>query len=90
MFEVPVAIIIFRRPKLTELLLTSIAQVKPRKLFVIADGPRPDHPDDVAECAAARAVVDRVDWDGLSILPRVSFRMLGSGVTVRTASPNMI
>jgi hypothetical protein len=31
--------------------------------MVVADGPRADHPDDAEKCAAARAVVERVDWD---------------------------
>lgn len=59
----PVVLIIFNRPDMTERVFTEITKVKPRKLFVIADGPRPDRPDDVEKCAAARAVVERVDWD---------------------------
>jgi hypothetical protein len=30
---------------------------------VVADGPRPDRPDDVEKCKAARAIIDKVDWD---------------------------
>jgi hypothetical protein len=63
MLETPVALIIFRRPQLTERVFAAIARARPRKLFVIADGPRPDHPDDVEMCAAAREVVERVDWN---------------------------
>jgi hypothetical protein len=63
MLNVPVALIIFRRPQFTERVLEAVARVKPSKLLVIADGPRPDRPDDVAACAATRAVIDRVDWD---------------------------
>lgn len=40
-----------------------IAKAIPPKLLVIADGPRADHPDDAGKCAAARAIIDRVDWD---------------------------
>ena len=40
-----------------------IALAKPKKLFIIADGPRADHPDDVTKCDAARAVIECVDWD---------------------------
>jgi hypothetical protein len=39
-----------------------IAQARPSRLFLIADGPRAGHPEDEAKCAAARAVVERVDW----------------------------
>lgn len=59
----PVALIIFRRPGLTARVLDAVAQARPRTLLVIADGPRADRPDDAAACTAARAVIDRVDWD---------------------------
>jgi hypothetical protein len=63
MLTTPVALIIFRRPEFTERVMAAIAEAKPRKLLVIADGPRPNRPEDVDACAAARAVIDRVDWD---------------------------
>lgn len=59
----PVALIIFRRPDLTRRVFDAIAQTKPHKLLIIADGPRPDRPGQKDACDAARAVVDRVDWD---------------------------
>ena len=59
----PVALIIFNRPDTTEKVFAQIAKAKPEKLFLIADGPRADHPDDVEKCKAARAVIERVDWD---------------------------
>lgn len=61
--QTPVALIIFNRPQTTERVLAAIAKVKPSRLFVIADGPRPDRADDVEKCAAARKVIERVDWD---------------------------
>lgn len=61
--ETPVALIIFNRPDCTRLVLEAIAAAKPKKLFVIADGPRPDRPDDAEKCALTRAVVERIDWD---------------------------
>lgn len=60
--EVPVVLILFNRPEATARTLEAIAAVRPRQLYVIADGPRPGHPTDPARCAAARAVIDRVDW----------------------------
>ena len=60
--KVPIAFIIFNRPELTQKVFNTIRQVKPSHLFVIADGPRRDRPDDVEKCAAARKVIDSVDW----------------------------
>lgn len=59
----PVAFIIFNRPDLTQRVFAEIARAKPEKLFVVADGPRSDSPSDIEQCAAARAVIEQVDWD---------------------------
>jgi hypothetical protein len=59
----PVAFLIFNRPDTTARVFEAIRQAKPPKLLVVADGPRPDRPDDVEKCKAARAIIDGVDWD---------------------------
>ncbi|NEO98884.1 MAG: glycosyltransferase family 2 protein [Symploca sp. SIO2E9] len=61
--KVPVAFLIFNRPDTTERVFEAIRQAKPPKLLVVADGPRADKPGEVEKCAAARAVIDRVDWE---------------------------
>lgn len=59
----PVVLFIFNRPETTHQVLSAIRAVKPPLLFVVADGPRADHPEDGASCAATRALIDQVDWD---------------------------
>ncbi len=59
----PVAFFIFRRPDTTEKVFEVIRQAKPPKLLVISDAPRPNRPDEAENCAACRAIIDRVDWD---------------------------
>ncbi|PMB22448.1 hemolytic protein HlpA-like protein [Fischerella thermalis CCMEE 5198] len=61
--KTPVAFIIFKRPHTTEKVFEAIRQAKPPKLFVIADGPRTDRPGEAEKCEAARAIIERVDWD---------------------------
>lgn len=61
--KTPVVLIIFNRPDQTEKVFEVIRQAKPPKLLVIADGPRAERPGEAQKCAAARAVIDRVDWD---------------------------
>ena len=58
----PVALFIFRRPDTTARVLDAIRAARPSLLFVVADGPRSNRPDDAAACAAARALIDGVDW----------------------------
>lgn len=62
MVNTPVALIIFNRPDTTKQVIAEIAKVKPSKLYVIADGPREGHPEDVEKCSAAREVIEGVDW----------------------------
>nr|WP_319422270.1 glycosyltransferase family 2 protein [Pleurocapsa sp. FMAR1] len=61
--ETPVVFIIFKRPDTTEKVFEAIRQAKPPKLLVIADGSRSDKPGEAEKCAAAREIIDRVDWD---------------------------
>jgi hypothetical protein len=58
-----VALFIFNRPKSTAHVLRAIRAYKPDTLLVVADGQRPDRPDDITLCADTRAVVENgVDW----------------------------
>ncbi len=61
MLDTPVAFLIFNRPDLTSIVFEVIAQAKPKKLLVVADGPR--FPEEAEKCQKARSVIKRVDWD---------------------------
>jgi hypothetical protein len=60
--KTPVAFFIFNRPDTTRRVFAEIAKVKPSKLLVVADGPRPDRVGEAERCAQARAVIEAVDW----------------------------
>ncbi|MDP2217461.1 MAG: hypothetical protein Q8J68_09260 [Methanolobus sp.] len=61
--KTPVAFIIFNRPETTERIFAEIAKAKPKKLMVIADGPRANRPEEAEKCRAARAIINKVDWN---------------------------
>ena len=63
MLKTPVALLMFNRPLLTRRVLAAIRAAQPQRLLVVADGPRPWRPEDRESCAAARAVIDTIDWD---------------------------
>jgi hypothetical protein len=63
MLKTPVALVVFNRPELTSRVFAEIAKARPERLFVIADGPRPDRESDRERCAAVRRAVERVDWE---------------------------
>jgi hypothetical protein len=58
----PVLLVVFNRPDVTKAMIDSLRVVRPRQLFVAADGPRPGHADDPDLCAQTRRVLDEVDW----------------------------
>ena len=61
--KTPIAFIIFNRPDLTAIVFKRIREAQPKKLFVIADGPRSSHPEDMSKCKATRDIIDKgIDW----------------------------
>jgi hypothetical protein len=62
MLSTPIAYVIFNRPKHTRETFASIREQRPAKLFIIADGPRPEHPTDIDRCREVREIVAHVDW----------------------------
>lgn len=61
--KTPVLFLIFNRPDLTRKVFSVIREAEPSKLFIGADGPRLDKPDDIAKCQETREIVKQVDWD---------------------------
>ncbi|MBE9186778.1 hypothetical protein IQ270_19465, partial [Microcoleus sp. LEGE 07076] len=61
-FTTPIVLIIFKRPQTTKQVFEVIQTLQPCQLFVIADGPNPEHPGEIEKCAATRAIIDRLDW----------------------------
>jgi hypothetical protein len=78
-FSTPIGFFIFNRPDLTQLVFETIAKVKPRQLFVVADGPR--NPEEAEKCAQSRAVLDGVNWD-CEVLTHYSDINLGCGLRI--------
>jgi hypothetical protein len=61
--KTPVILIIFNSPERTLKVFEKIREVRPVKLFVAADGPRPQRPEDKEKCDAAREIIQKIDWD---------------------------
>ncbi|WKN29788.1 nucleotide-diphospho-sugar transferase [Porifericola rhodea] len=61
--DTPVLFLVFNRPDVTKRVFERIRVVKPKQLFVAADGPRLTHPDDEQKCEEVRKIASSVDWD---------------------------
>jgi len=86
--QTPVAMIFFNRPETLARVFARVAAARPPKLFLIADAPRPHHPTDAARCAAARAVVERVDWP-CEVVRDYAPENLGCGMRPATGLTNV-
>jgi hypothetical protein len=60
--ETPVLFLVFNRPDLARRVFARIREARPSRLFIAADGPRPDHPDDGPACRETRLLAAQVDW----------------------------
>lgn len=58
----PIVFIIFNRPDTTKIVFDKIRMYQPKRLFVIADGPRLNKTGEKELCQEARNIV-QVDWD---------------------------
>jgi len=61
--ETPVVLVVFAREETTRLVMERIRQVQPKKLYIIADGPRKSVEGERALCERVRAVALDVDWE---------------------------
>ncbi|HKZ36424.1 MAG TPA: hypothetical protein VJ184_02160, partial [Chryseolinea sp.] len=61
--DIPVLFMIFNRPETTKRVFESIRNERPHRLFVAADGPRPNKPGEAEMCAEARKIATAVDWE---------------------------
>ncbi len=63
MLPPPILFLIFNRPDVTAQVLAAIRQARPAKLYIAADGPRPDKEGEVEKVARTRKLVlQGIDW----------------------------
>ncbi len=60
--EIPVLLTIFNRPDKTKAVIENLRKIKPKRLYIAADGPRPDRPEEVDRCRQARETATSIDW----------------------------
>lgn len=57
-----VLFLVFNRPDTTRQVFEAIRQARPPRLYVAADGPRPNRPGEAERCAEVRRIATNVDW----------------------------
>lgn len=80
----PVLFMVFNRPDVTAQVFEAIRQAKPRRLYIAADGPRTDKPDEVEICEQVRKIATGADWD-CEVRTLFSEENIGCRLAVSTA-----
>ena len=61
-FQTPVALFVFKRPDTTRRVFDVISRAQPKKLLLVADGPRQGRNAEAEACRQVRDIITGVDW----------------------------
>jgi hypothetical protein len=85
MFETPILLLIFNLPQTTIEVFNLVKKIKPKFLFVAADGPRRHKEGEADICAETRnLILDNIDWD-CEVKTLFRENNLGCGIAVSEA-----
>ena len=59
----PVLFLVFNRPETTQRVFDAIKAVRPKRMYIAADGPRAARPNDIILCEQTREIINQIDWD---------------------------
>ena len=62
MYQTPILFLIFARPDTTQRVFERIRDIRPLKLYIAADAPRKDRPNEIVRSQETRRIVDKIDW----------------------------
>jgi hypothetical protein len=62
-YNMPILFIVFNRKEPAEQVFSKIREIKPKKLYIAADGPRKDKPEEFEKCMNVREIFKQIDWD---------------------------
>lgn len=63
MNKIPVLVLIFNRPKKFERIIKSLRKIKPKKIYIFANGPRDQYLKDIKLCIATRKLINKINWN---------------------------
>ena len=62
-YNTPILFLVFNRPEKTQIIFDIIKKLKPKKLYISADGPRKNRIKDNLLCDQVRSIVKNIDWN---------------------------
>lgn len=82
--DTPILFLIFNRPDTTRVVFEQVKLVRPTKLFIAADAPRPHVAGEEEKCKEARSIVTAIDWK-CEVHTLFRKKNLGCGLAVSSA-----
>ena len=84
-FDVPILLIVFNRTDTTERLLQALAEIRPARIFVSADGARTNRAGEAELCEQVRALIEsKINWP-CEVRKKFNDRNLGCRAAVSSA-----
>lgn len=83
-YHIPILFLIFNRPQTAQLVFDQIKLLKPKFLFIAADGPRVDRPGEEQLCNETRDIIKQIDWE-CELKTLFRNENLGCGIAVCSA-----
>ena len=62
-YDIPILFLVFNRPDTTKKVFAKIKSMKPKKLYIAADGPRENNLNDLEKNIEVKKIVSKIDWD---------------------------
>lgn len=62
-FDTPILFLVFNRADTTAKVFEQIRKIRPKHLYIAADGPRTQKENEFLQCEAVRKLVTTIDWD---------------------------
>ena len=82
--QAPALFLVFNRPDTTARVFEALRAARPARLYVAADGPRPNREGEAARCDDVRRIATQVDWP-CKVTTLFRDRNLGCRIGVSTA-----
>lgn len=83
-FNIPILFLIFNRPDTTQKVFDVIREIRPKQLFIAADGPRKNKSGEIQKCNETRTIVNQINWE-CEIKTLFRDENLGCGMAVSSA-----
>ncbi len=61
-FDTPILFLIYNRPELTRKTFAKIKEIRPRHLFIAAEGANKEKKEDLEKCKETRKIVEDINW----------------------------